>query len=335
MGLRLRLNCSKDEDFDEAVKRYSRAFAASGHPYRRAKFELGKAKHIYREEFLKDEKQRKQTKKKKGRGNVYWINKYDPRVPHARRVITNNYHILEADPIAKNIFPRKNLVAGSKRGRNLSELISPTVQTEKLSPAAVGPFQPRGSYQCHKFKAGKKCEVCKHMKDGVQYITSKHFNTKIGVKGHLQHEPYDQKHKHRWFIYHIQDKHCDKAYIGSSVDIYSRWSSHKSDIIHKRGHKSGLARHHALGCPGETDQEKSHLELTLLDAMDVNEQMLNAAKHKPGPGCTCSLCNKLKNLEDNWILRVGTFFPPHGLNTRDELKEKVRTGGNKKGFIGG
>ena len=135
----------------------------------------------------------------------------------------------------------------------MSELISPTVQTEKISPEAVGPFQPRGSYQCHKFKAGKKCEVCKHMKDGVQYITSKHFNTKIGVKGHLQHEPYDQKHKHRWFIYHIQDKHCDKAYIGSSVDIYSRWSSHKSDIIHKRGHKSGLARHHALGCPRATD----------------------------------------------------------------------------------
>ena len=86
---------------------------------------------------------------------------------------------------------------------------------------------------------------------------------------------------------------------------------------------------------GETDQEKSHLEITLLDAIDVNEEMLNAAEHKPGPGCTCSLCNKLKNLEDNWILRVGTFFPPHGLNTRDELKEKVRTGGNKKGFIGG
>ena len=64
VGLRLRLNCSRDEDFDKAVLEYSKAFAVSGHNYRRAKFELNKAKHIDRKEFLNNEKTRKEQKRK-------------------------------------------------------------------------------------------------------------------------------------------------------------------------------------------------------------------------------------------------------------------------------
>ena len=85
VGLSLRLNCSKDEDFDKAVKKYSRA--ASGHPYRRAKFELGKAKHINHEEFLKDEKN---ANKQKGRKAVETFTVSINMIP-AFRTITNNY----------------------------------------------------------------------------------------------------------------------------------------------------------------------------------------------------------------------------------------------------
>ena len=169
------------------------------------------------------------------------------------------------------------------------------------------------------------------MVDGKQFIESEHFNTKIGIRGHLVHEDYDLKEKNRWFIYHIQDKTCSKSYIGSTVNMYSRWSAHKSDIKHGRAEKSGLSRHHAEGCPGDIDDEKSHLEVTLIDSMDVTKEELQAAKHKQGPGCMCELCNRLKNLEDGWILKLGTFFWPHGLNTRDELKQKVRTGNKNIG----
>ena len=38
----------------------------------------------------------------------------------------------------------------------------------------------------------------------------------------------------------------------------------------------------------------------------------------------CTLCGKLKELEDTWIMRLGTFFHLGGLNKRDEIKRKVR-----------
>ena len=33
---------------------------------------------------------------------------------------------------------------------------------------------------------------------------------------------------------------------------------------------------------------------------------------------------RLKDQEDKWICRLGIFHPPHGLNTRDEIKTRSR-----------
>ena len=52
VGLRLRLNCSRDEDFDKAVEEYSKAFAISGHNYQQARSELMACKKINREHYL-------------------------------------------------------------------------------------------------------------------------------------------------------------------------------------------------------------------------------------------------------------------------------------------
>ena len=39
VGLKIRLNCSRDEDFDLAVEKYSKAMAVSGFKYQKAKSE--------------------------------------------------------------------------------------------------------------------------------------------------------------------------------------------------------------------------------------------------------------------------------------------------------
>ena len=106
------------------------------------------SKCINREAFINGEKDRKKNQKDKNKGKVFWISRFDPRVPHPREVLSNNYTIIEGDPIARKIFERKNLVAGSKRGKNLQELISPTVQKKKSNTRRTGPIQPRGSFQC-------------------------------------------------------------------------------------------------------------------------------------------------------------------------------------------
>ena len=110
-------------------------------------------------------------------------------------MLTKNYPILAGDPIAREVFERKNLAAGSKRGRNLQELISPTVQQHKTSSQPMGPKLPKGSYQCKNVKEGRKCELCTHMKDNVQYVYSAHFRTKHSVRGHLVHQARDKRSK--------------------------------------------------------------------------------------------------------------------------------------------
>ena len=101
------------------------------------------------------------------------------------------------------MFERKNLVARTKRGNNLQELIFPTVQKKKSNTRRIGPVLPRGSFPCEHFKAGRKCYLCKQVEDEVEYIVS--------------------------FIYQISDDHRSKTYVGSAVDMYGRWAKHKSD----------------------------------------------------------------------------------------------------------
>ena len=59
-------------------------------------------------------------------------------------------------------------------------------------------------------------------------------------------------------------------------------------------------------------------------SMVTSEEKLDAAGHGGGVACRCSECQRLKDIEDKWICRLGTFNPPNGLNTRDEIKTRSR-----------
>ena len=85
-----------------------------------------------------------------------------------------------------------------------------------------------------------------------------------------------------------------------------------------------ISAHFAVRCPGDTGRDKSNLSVPLTDYIDVTEEEVQTAQHG-GVGCICSLCKKLKNLEDNWIMKLGCFYHPAGLNKRDEIKNKVRS----------
>ena len=58
--------------------------------------------------------------------------------------------------------------------------------------------------------------------------------------------------------------------------------------------------------------------------MVTSEEKLTGAGHGGGVACRCSECQRLKDIEDKWICRLGTFNPPNGLNTRDEIKARSR-----------
>ena len=102
VGLRLRINSSKDEYFDESVEDASRAFKISGYNYQKTKQELMKFKDLDPVELIKKEKE---DKKKPEKGvKAFFVSKYDPRMPHPRKMISS--HMKETSTIFSFHFQR-------------------------------------------------------------------------------------------------------------------------------------------------------------------------------------------------------------------------------------
>ena len=77
----------------------------------------------------------------------------------------------------------------------------------------------------------------------------------------------------------------------------------------------------------------NHLNITLVDHIDTSEEVLARVGHTGGAKCRCSECQRLKDQEDKWICRLGSFNPPAGLNTRNEIKSRVRVNFRDSGRI--
>ena len=124
----------------------------------------------------------------------------------------------------------------------------------------------------------------------------------------------------------IEDMPCKKAIIGSTINPQKRWSAHKSDCNNGPCKKTGLSKHFTLnsGCSNDPGRNKESLNFTLVDSLDFTEDELDRAGHEKGPKCRCQACSKLKDLEDKWILKMGSFYGEGGLNERDEIQSKTR-----------
>ena len=129
LGHRLRLTNSTNETFKKNVELYSRSMAASGYDYQKVKTELMKFEKIDPVELAKKPKDKSKSKSKGCK--AYFISTFEPRVPHPRKIISKNYEILARSEKASKLFPRQNLIAGSRQLKNIGELLSPTVQEEQ------------------------------------------------------------------------------------------------------------------------------------------------------------------------------------------------------------
>ena len=154
-------------------------------------------------------------------------------------------------------------------------------------------------------------------------VYSHYFKRKFAIHGHNVHLPASQKNKHRWFVYVCEDTACQLLYVGSTTDVCARWASTKKACLDQNNTNTGLYKHFANGCPAHT-RDLSHLRWTLVDYVDTSTDQLNIAGHEGGAKCRCSECLKLKQQEDKWICRLGSFYGSNGLNTQDEVKARSR-----------
>ena len=155
-------------------------------------------------------------------------------------------------------------------------------------------------------------------------VLSRHFNVNHAISGNNIHLPATQKLKLRWFVYLEEDTLCNLQYVGSTSSMTHRWANTKSQCNKRNSKGTGLEEHFKDGCSRDTGVMKSHINITLLEHMDFTHDELLKYKHVNSPGCQCDLCGKLKDKEDKWICRMGTLHKPHGLNSRDEIKNKSR-----------
>ena len=160
-------------------------------------------------------------------------------------------------------------------------------------------------------------------------VTSTHFGVKHSIAGNNVHLPATQAKKHQWFVYLEECVHPQGTfqYVGSTDSMTHRWANTKSKIhslVAGRSAKAGtgLECHFKAGCQ-EYDEGLKSVRVTLLEHMNTTEESLRSSSHQAGPGCRCRQCNKLKDLEDKWICRLGTFHGDFGLNERDEMRRRA------------
>ena len=175
VGLRLRINSSKDEYFEESAEDAAKAFKVSGYKYQKTKQELLKFKELDPITLIRKEKV---VKKKPEKGvQAFYITNYEPRMLHPRKLISRNYHHIRSNPRLAALFPRKNLVGGTRRLKNLQELLSPTVQRSRVGadgndgsdadnddgnggPGGSGRYNGSYSYHFDSYKKKQKCDFC-------------------------------------------------------------------------------------------------------------------------------------------------------------------------------
>ena len=160
---------------------------------------------------------------------------------------------------------------------------------------------------------------------------SSHFGRVHAIAGRNIHLPATRKVKLRWFVYLEECVHPTGIYqyVGSTNSMTQRWSNTKSVINSMQSRDNiqpgtGLENHFKRGCSQYSGPELSHVRISLLEHLDTTEEKLQQSSHKAGPGCRCNQCEGLKNLEDKWITRLGSYHGHHGLNERDEITRKAR-----------
>ena len=237
IGHRLRLTNSTNETFKDNCEIYSRALAVSGYDYTHSKAELMKYENVDPVELIKQTA--KQTLPKPG-CKVYWNAPFDRRLPHPRELISRNYHHIENHPIASKLFPRENLVASSKQLKNLSEMLSPTVQVNDAGTVQDGhagdgngdiadigaqgaaPVRYNGSYHCDLYKRNGNCDTCSHMVERSM-VQSVHFKKNFAIAGRNIHRRASEKPKLRWFVYLEEDLACEPLTVTLASPMGQDW----------------------------------------------------------------------------------------------------------------
>ena len=136
------------------------------------------------------------------------------------------YHVVpRADsPWSKIVHRACSLLGGTRRLKNLQEMLSPTVQAGKPPgdddrDAGGGPGgRENCSYHCKRHKERINCDVCSYMME-TSFVTLYYFRRRFAIHLKNIHLPAGMRNKMVWFVYLAHDTSCQLLYVGSTSDV--------------------------------------------------------------------------------------------------------------------
>ena len=190
-------------------------------------------------------------------------------------------------------FPSNTITVTYKRGKNLRELISPS-----LFPRV------HNQHSSSSEKCQKRCDNCTNFLVASTEFTCFATKRKYKVKGIL-------KCTSKNVIYLISCKCCGKQYIGSAIGFKERFSIHKSDINTGKV-RCGVANHLLNVCHSEGNKFE-YLQVQLIEQVSVNNSK--------------NIDKMLREREKYWQAQL--FRLMHGLNSPNEWYAQNRRGYGK------
>ena len=285
IALRLRRICDDDDTFDKRSLEYQNYLIARDHKPSTVKKHFSEVKNITRTEARK-----KQTKKDKV-SDIRFITTYNPALPNINKIIHDNLSILYTDEDMKKLLPPNSLKTLYRRGKNLKEILSPSL------------FPSKPSKKESSITSCDKCDICKNY-----LIPDNKFRCKI--TGRVYYVRGALSCKSNNVVYVISCANCGDQYVGSAIDFKTRFRIHKSDIKTKQD-RCGTARHFNNKCSDNNNPHK-FLQVQLIESVISDDD----------------LEGKLWEREKYWQCQL--FTNTHGMNSVSDLYSSKRKGCRKK-----
>ena len=286
VALRLRRICDNDEKFDNRSIEYQKYLIARDYK-----------PHLVKKQFLKSRNITRcvaRQPREKGEYKVYsLLTQYNPILPDLNGLIRKHLPLLYSEPNMKDIFPDGSVKAMYKRGKNLREMLSPS----------LFPTSKRAELANTISKCDKRCDICATFMIFEDQFKCTATGKYYRVKGALH---CNSKN----VIYLITCFDCKKQYVGSATNFKERFRVHKSDIKTNK-ERCGVAKHFINSC--NTTGKFNNVKVQLIETV-VSE---NPDK----------LDSKLWQREKYWQAQL--FTMSHGLNSTFDWYSTNRKGYRK------
>ena len=175
--MRLRRICDSDNKFEKRSKEYQNYFIARDYKPRKVRKQFSDIRNISREEARQPK-----THNERFSSSCNLITQYNPLLPNIKTIIKKHLPVLHSSQNMLEIFPSNTINVTYKRGKNLRELISPSLF-------------PRVHNQ-HSSSSYKRCDICTNFlvasTEFTCFATKRKYKVK-GIKANIRFKVHLQK----------------------------------------------------------------------------------------------------------------------------------------------